>query len=300
MLFWSPPKNPNGVISSYLVEWTINNVTYNATVSEQKFKFPHTKDTDKFNISVRAIGEAGYGHPLIIDPSRSAILPYDIYSPNKSKSVQISFDSLMISFIVAISILLCLFVIVYVLNRRHRYCKNSNGIINNEQSSFSPTTSPVMDNTRSDEMYEMQTLISPSTQNSILVNGKDNMAKSENPSNGGIINIENQKILRTSTPTEELKTIEELCDEPPIKCDVESQIQIDERKPNGFLKTFQSITPAIKVAVTPEKNIMKVNGNSSPYKCLQVCKALYSAIILSNEPLPFFLLFCVFLFSAFL
>ena len=272
MLKWNPPRNPNGKIHNYLVEWTLNNITYNATVNEQKFRFPNTKDTDRFNISVRAIGEGGIGHPLIIDPSRSSMLPFDIYAQNTPPHTAFSIDPFVIFGIIFISLLLLIFVTGYVLCRKHRYCKNSNGIINNEQSSFSPTTSPVMDNIRSDEMYEMQTLISPSTQNSILVNGKDNAVKSENPSNGGIINIENQKILRTSTPTEELKTIEELCDEPPIKCDIESQIQIDERKPNGFLKTFQSITPTVKASVTPEKNIMKVNGNSSPYKCLQVCK----------------------------
>ncbi|KAL7017913.1 hypothetical protein ACKWTF_010565 [Chironomus riparius] len=269
ILHWNPPRNPNGKIHNYLVEWTFNNQTYNATVTGQKFRFPNTKDTDRFNISVRAIGEGGIGHPLIIDPSRSAMLPIDIYGQTMPKTSTISIDPFVIFGIIFISLLLLMFVTGYVVCRKHRYCKNSNGIINNEQSSFSPTTSPVMDNIRSDEMYEMQTLITPSTQNSILVNGKDNAVKSENPSNGGVINIENQKILRTSTPTEELKTIEELCDEPPIKCDIESQIQIDERKPNGFLKTFQSITPTIKASVTPEMNIMKVNGNSSPYKCLQ-------------------------------
>lgn len=237
-------------------------------MTEQKFKFPNTKDTDKFNITVRAIGEGGIGHPLIIDPSHSKMFPIDVSAQQQNSALSI--DPFVIFSIIFISLLLLLFITGYILCQQHRYCKNSNGIINNEQSSFLPSTSPIMDNIRSDEMFEMVTLISPSSQNSLLVNGKDNTGKSDNPSNGDIINIENQKILRTSTPTQELNTIKELCDEPPIKGDIESQIQIDEPRLNGFLKTFQSITPSVKASTTPEKSIMKINGNTSPYKCLQV------------------------------
>ena len=162
--------------------------------------------------------------------------------------------------------ILVILVVSYILCRRHRYCKNSNGIINSEQSSFPPTTSPLTENIRSEEMYEMQTLI-PTSQ-LVMVNGKDSSILS---SNGGISLSENQKVLRTSTPTEE--SIDQMCIElPPIKCDDDVEIQSHKSsEKNGSLDT--------KI-LTTEKDLkngsLKAigNGNGSPFKCFQVSLTL--------------------------
>lgn len=127
---------------------------------------------------------------------------------------------------------------------------------------------------RNDEMLEMQTLISTSSQSNIRVNGKDNSIKSEihvPSTNGNILGLES--ILRTSTPTEELPKQNCIALEDSIKCD-------DVRKTNGFIKTFQSsdntasntlisILPT-KAAAAAMMSPLKVNGNITPYKSLKV------------------------------
>jgi hypothetical protein len=273
VLHWEPPKNPNGKIFYYTVSYTLHNATHEENVTGLSYRFSNTKPDDKFYIEVRAFGEGGMGIPLIIDPKRSEIYNSMQFPPPQPQTS--SFDQLAIFFIIVVSVLLIVMLMFLVVCRRYRYCKKNNGIIGNEQqSSFSPTTSPVMDTMKSDEMYEMQTLIPTSQNSSVLSNGRDNSAKAgEIKANGGgvILSAESQNILRTSTPTEELTTMTEICDEPPIKCDAEATIQItDERKPNGLLKTIQAMAPALVVNKTPEKSLLKVNGNSSPYKCLQV------------------------------
>lgn len=267
VLKWNEPKNPNGIIHYYTIEWTLHDVTHSANVTERFFKFPNTKASDRFNITVRAIGDGGVGNPLHTYPDRWRNLP----SINAQST---KFDPFMIFAIILISIVLVLFVVGLVLCKQNRYCKNnSNGIINSEQSSFSPT-SPCMENNmiRNDEMFEMQTLI-PTSQNNIMVNGKDNSIKLEMPSSNG---VSIDMILRTSTPTQELTLVV-----PPIKCDEISSKQIDERKPNGNIMRSLDICPSNLILIPPApnktllsmalKNPLKVNGNTSPYKSLQVC-----------------------------
>jgi hypothetical protein len=264
--------NPNGDIHLYQLEWILNNVTHKQNVTELSFKFPNTTNDDRFKIIVKAFGVSGFGYPLIINPEKWKNLPGNI-SPAAQRP-RIIFDSFMIFAIIFISFMLLVLVVGYIFCRRHRYCKNSNGIINSEQSSFPPTTSPLSENIRADEMYEMQTLIP--TSHLVMANGKDLSIKSENPSNGGVNIKDNQKILRTSTPTDE--SLDRMCIElPPIKCDESLAIQIEGAKTNGYL-TKPSPTMA-----TEQKDLrngsLKVNGNSSPYKCFQVSFiVLFSAI----------------------
>lgn len=260
LLHWKPPLNPNGEIYHYQLEWTQNNVTHKQNVTELSYKFPNTTSDDRFKIIVRAFGVSGLGHPLIINPEKWKNLPGSLTNtPDRPPRI---FDSFMIFAIILISFMLLVLVVGYIFCRRHRYCKNSNGIINSEQSSFPPTTSPLTENIRADEIYEMQTLI-PASQ-LVMANGRDMSMKSENPSNGGVNITENQKILRTSTPTDE--SLDQMCIElPPIKCDEGLAIRIDGVKANGYLT---------KPSPTVEKDLrngsLKVNGNSSPYKCFQV------------------------------
>lgn len=269
VLHWKPPHNPNGEIYNYLLEWTFDNVTHKQNVSELSFKFPNTTSADRFNITVKALGVAGLGYPLIINPDKWGILPHNnMIGSAEQQNTTIYFDSFMIFAIIFISLILVVLVVGYVVCRRHRICKNSNGIINSEQSSFPPTTSPLAETIRSEEMYEMQTLI-PASQ-LVSANGKDISIRSENPSNGGMNIRENQKVLRTSTPTDE--SVDQMCIElPPIKCDDSSAIQIEELKtPNGFLGTFHSKPVLTTEQKDPKNGLLKVNGNSSPFKCFQV------------------------------
>lgn len=234
------------------------------------FKFPNTTNTDQFYITIKAFGDGGLGHPLIINPDKWGILPHNGYSSAEQQNNTVIFDSFMIFAIIFISLVAIILVVSYVLCKRHRYCKNSDRIINSEQSSFPPTTSPLTENLRSEEMYEMQTLI-PTSQ-LVTINGN---VHSVPPANGGVNLKENQKILRTSTPTEE--SIDHMCIElPPIKCDDVLTIQIQDAQ--GRISSPDTIhsKPLSTMESKDLKNdALKVNGNSSPYKCFQVSLFLY-------------------------
>lgn len=262
VLRWRPPHNPNGEIHHYLLEWTLRNVSHKQNVTELNFKFPNTTNTDRFNITVKAFGVAGFGYPLIINPDKWNILPFNVVGPAERQETTLYLDSFMIFAIVFISLTLVILVVGYAVCRRHRYCKNSNGIINSEQSSFPPTTSPLTENIR-DEMYEMQTLI-PASQ-IVVANGKDISMRTEAPSNGGVNISENQKILRTSTPTDE--SVEMCIELPPINRDENDKSKLAKNFPSSELKDSKS-------------GQLKVNGNLSPYKCFQVSFVLSARVIL--------------------
>lgn len=275
VLRWDPPHNPNGPINHYIMEWTFKNVTHQKNVTELSFKFPNTTNTDRFNITVRAFGSSGIvGIPLIINPDKWNGLPNIGIGSAEQQKTKNYVNKFLIFTILFISLILIVLVVAYILCRRNRYCKNSsnNGIINSEQSSFQPTTSPLTETIRSEEMYEMQTLI-PTSQ-LVMANGRDVPIKPENPSNGGINISGNQKILRTSTPTDD--TIDRMCIElPPIKCDEGLAIQIDEMKANGFIDNFTVKLPPPPTDGKELRNgSLKANGNSSPYKCFQVSSFL--------------------------
>lgn len=273
VLHWQPPHNPNGDIYHYQLEWILKNVTHKKNVTELSFKFPNTTNDDRFKIIVKAFGVSGFGYPLIINPEKFKNLP-ETPANQSDRPPRIIFDSFMIFAIIFISFMLLVLVVGYIFCRRHRYCKNSNGIINSEQSSFPPTTSPLTENIRADEMYEMQTLI-PTSQ-LVMANGKDVSIKSENPSNGGISITENQKILRTSTPTDE--SLDRMCIElPPIKCDESLAIQIDDPKVNGYMS--KQPTMASDQQKDLRNGSLKVNGNLSPYKCFQVSSIVITGAI---------------------
>lgn len=267
VLHWKPPLNTNGDISHYLVEWTYKNVSYEQNITGLSFKFPNTTNSDQFNITVRAYGVAGLGSPLIINPNKWGILPFNVIGSAEPQSTTVYLDSFMIFAIIFISMMLLVLVVGYILLKRHRYCKNSNGIISSEQSSFPPPTSPLAENIRTDEMYEMQTLI-PTTQ-VVLSNGSEVLKKPDSAQNGGL--NENQKILRTSTPTDE--SADQLCIElPPISCDGSLTMLAERAKTTtGYLETGFSPKPP---STTEQKDMIngsvKAIGNSSPFKCFQV------------------------------
>lgn len=267
VLSWSPPLNPNGDISHYQVEWMHKNVSYEQNITGMSFRFPNTTNSDQFNITVRAFGVAGLGSPLIINPSKWGILPFNVIGSAEPQNTTGYLDSFMVFAIIFISLTLLVLVAVYILLKRHRYCKNSNGIISSEQSSFPPPTSPLAENIRTDEMYEMQTLI-PTTQ-VVMSNGTEALGKKPDGGMNGGIN-ENQKILRTSTPTDE--SANQMCIElPPISCDESLAMPTEGTKATGrYLDTGFSPKPSTTDPKDAKNGSMKANGNLSPFKCFQV------------------------------
>lgn len=261
-------------------------MSHECNVTENNFTFPNTTESDRFNITIRAYGVAGYGNPLILNSDKWKNLPIKDSQSNSNRNS----SSLYVIFIIAItSIAILAFAAGYVLCRRDRYCKQ-NGIINSsEQSSFQPPTSPLVANMRMDEMYEMQNLI-PTSQ-TIMTNGKDvtTAIKIENTSNGGLNILEHQKILRTSTPTED--DINQICIERPTRKHNEiSPFQFDDVvKPSTKIDFASGVidlnfTPQNSITTEailenasastsirdPKFNVTSKVGNSSPYKSLQV------------------------------
>lgn len=276
VLVWDPPSNPNGDIYHYEVEWNFNNQTHKQNVTQCKFKFPGVTEKDRFVVTVRAFGAAGLGIPLIIDPDKWKILPPSINGPHKQAGGANILDSFMILAIIFISFMLVALIVGYFLCRRHRYCKTSNGIINSDQSSFPPTTSPITEAIHTQEMYEMQTLIP--TNQAVLINGIGLANKSESPCNG-VVNVnESQKILRTSTPTDD--SIDRMCIElPPIKCNESSRIRHDE----PFNANFSSTSEQKDF----RNGALKVNGNSSPFKSFQVSYSISRCLLIGVDEMIF-------------
>lgn len=247
----------------------MKNVTHSQNVTDLSFKFPNTTSSDRFIITVRAYGVAGLGHPLIINPDKWGILPHHVIGSAEQQNTIVYLDSFMIFVIIFISLALVVLIVAYLVCRRHHYCKNSNGIINSDQSSFPPTTSPLSENIRSEEMYEMQTLI-PTSQ-LVMANGKDSFVS---PSNGGVSLKENQKILRTSTPTEE--SIDQMRIElPPIKYD-DGLMTRDSEERNDLLDALN--LKQHSSANTKANGTLKTKDNSNHFKSLQVSTSILSKI----------------------
>lgn len=288
---WERPINANGQILHYTVTWNIRNATHEANTSENHFTFPNTTESDRFNITIRAYGVAGYGNPLILNSDKWKNLPMIDPRTNESRNGG-SLYAILIIAITSLAMLAC--VTGYIVCRRDRYCKQ-NGIINSsEQSSFQPPISPLGDTMRLDEMYEMQTLI-PTSQTTIMSNGKDvttAIRLEHSSTNGGLSTSENQKILRTSTPTEaasDSKRIE-LPATMSSSSDV-SQFRFDDVEKPSTSVNFAT-TALMDLNFSPQHTMTtisshdnapsammkdpkfgassKVNGNLSPYKSLQV------------------------------
>jgi hypothetical protein len=138
-------------------------------------------------IKVRAIGDGGLGNPFILDPNLKILSHGAIYKSIDS----VSLDPMILFIITLIMLMIILFIFAYVLTRGHRFCKTG-GMIN-EQSSFSPTLSPIIDSGRTDEIYELQTLIPPATHNVVINSDKNS---SENIDlNSEILNRKNLSVL---------------------------------------------------------------------------------------------------------
>ena len=70
-IYWKPPRNSNGVIDHYALEWKNphdHQTQIMINVSCCKFQFPDTINGDRFNVTIRAIGVSGtIGNPHYLD-----------------------------------------------------------------------------------------------------------------------------------------------------------------------------------------------------------------------------------------
>lgn len=70
-IYWKPPRNSNGVIDHYALEWKNprdHQTQIMINVSCCKFQFPDTINGDRFNVTIRAIGVTGtIGNPHYLD-----------------------------------------------------------------------------------------------------------------------------------------------------------------------------------------------------------------------------------------
>lgn len=205
-LAWEAPVFANGRLTHYLVEWTIMNRTLAANVPIQDgintFKFPNTKNDDRFNITIRAVSEFGAGIPIYINL-------HNLGSSPSEKSLDAVVKSHDPRLGIAIGVLLsivCVIVCMWIIVR-HRQCVKTrqqtemNGGIAHHQfqnRSMNPdrtaaaTLFPSPPNAIAPncviDVHEMQTLIvsaTPTTNDMDIKNGKNGGWKcAENGSNG--------------------------------------------------------------------------------------------------------------------
>uniref|UniRef100_W4VR48 Putative neural cell adhesion molecule l1 n=1 Tax=Corethrella appendiculata TaxID=1370023 RepID=W4VR48_9DIPT len=183
-LIWGPPENPNGKLLYYFIEWINKDLEYNAvniSLGTHEFKFPNITAEEKFNISIRAIGNTGAGIPIYLNLFNQN---YDFNSTTngfKRTSIEVVIGML-IAILLIIIFIACFFM-------RKRTCKknlrtNSNQPslppaattatgTNNDQQIILSSLHTANTNFCNTEIHEMQTLISKAEQLSpILPNGK--------------------------------------------------------------------------------------------------------------------------------
>ena len=76
-IYWKPPRNSNGVIDHYALEWKNprdHQTQIMINVSCCKFQFPDTINGDRFNVTIRAIGVTGtIGNPHYLDLKKAML-----------------------------------------------------------------------------------------------------------------------------------------------------------------------------------------------------------------------------------
>lgn len=143
MLEWKPPLVPNGKILYYLIQWSKGDQHFSTNVSEAEFafKFPNTSATEKFNVSIRAVNNAGLGNAYLKE-----ISPFDFYMSPDHQVLGILIG-------IFISLLAVLFCIWMFLRKKH--CSK-----NNEPDTSNPPLPPGQNSLNcTAELHEMQTLI---------------------------------------------------------------------------------------------------------------------------------------------
>jgi hypothetical protein len=165
-LEWSPPVNRNGVLLSYLVEWlNRDGVQYaaNVSTSETQFVFPNVTETDKLNISIRAIGTTGLGIPIYHNMfnrvehnnGQQETLTYDPW-------IEVAIGSILGSFFILLCMCWCI---------RRKTCKKSARGDPQQTDLSQNVVAAHVTSINCTELHEMQTLIARQQIGS-LPNGK--------------------------------------------------------------------------------------------------------------------------------
>lgn len=212
-LEWEAPVFANGNLTHYLIEWTMMNKTLAENVpihgGSNTFKFPNTKDGDRFNITIRAVSEFGAGIPIYINLRNLVSFP----SEKSSGTVVRSHDPRLGIGIGVLLSVLCLIVCTCIIVR-HRQCvktrqqtEMNGGVVHHHQfqnrsmnvdRTTATTLFPSPPNAIAPncviDVHEMQTLIvnaSPATNDKLEIkNGKNGGWKgAENSTNGKYVTV---------------------------------------------------------------------------------------------------------------
>lgn len=167
MLHWEPPAHPNGALLYYLIEWTKDGEDYATNVSidaPYQFKFPNTSATDKFNMSIKAVSNAGQGIPILIDLRKQNYFefPYDFTTDDSILGIALGI------FLSIFCIIICIW--IFVRNRNCNKNQQNHQTANNNHSITSGGGGQNPLNCTAD-VHEMQTLIARHDVSTIVANG---------------------------------------------------------------------------------------------------------------------------------
>lgn len=127
---WKPPRNPNGVISHYSLEWRnprVNHSLMMVNVSSCKFQFPNTANGDRFNVTIRAIGVTGtIGNPHYLD-LKKAMLNNPVRSSIDDEDSSDLWTEQNLPFVFCVGILLLAIIgtLLFGIYWNHRQCQKS-------------------------------------------------------------------------------------------------------------------------------------------------------------------------------
>lgn len=188
--------------------------------SKTKFQFPGLQESDRFNITIRAVSNYGVGIPIYVDLRDVKEIPNEDYAASMQRDPRLG-----ISIGVLLS-LLCVIICVLIIVR-HRRCSKSphqqhiNGNGNNAQRSFQnrspmnrtpvtgtttilPTTSAQIPNNCAMDAHEMQTLIvTSSIENLSMTNGNGMSNKLDNHMNGVVARGNRSSFINTNAHLED-------------------------------------------------------------------------------------------------
>lgn len=202
VLSWQPPLHPNGALLFYLIEWTKDGLDFASNVSVDglfEFKFPNTSATDKFNMSIKAVSNAGQGIPILIDLRKQNYFefPYDFSTDDSILGIALGI------FLSIFCIIICVWIFVRNRNCNKNQQQNHQTANNNHSlgSGVGPNGANSLNCTA--DVHEMQTLITHHDVSTIVANGTvQHFTRPDVTEVDSIRTLSNEKpkLLRTSSP----------------------------------------------------------------------------------------------------
>lgn len=169
VLHWDAPAHPNGAVLYYLIEWTKDGEDFSHNVSIEEpfhFKFPNTSATDKFNMSIKAVSNAGQGIPILIDLRKQNYFefPYDFTTDDSILGIALGI------FLSIFCIIICIWIFVRNRNcnknhqQNHQTANNNHSLTSGGGGGQNPLNCTA-------DVHEMQTLIAHHDVSTIVANG---------------------------------------------------------------------------------------------------------------------------------